>query len=416
MTMMKLIIGGFLLSALPILAGETNSVTLPQVIAASLADNAQLRSLSQKAGALGERSREAGSLSNPMLTYRGMDSTSGGKWPNTDEKRIEIEQAFQWPGKRRLKNVMAAKDAEAMQSETRTMALDVELSAAETFYALHAIQQSLAIIHDEEALLRRIESLTTLRYTTGAVGQQDVLKAQTEITLLKQKIIELEVRELTLKNKLNTLMNRPVATAIGRVVVPSLESPSPVEGGQFANNAFTHRPELQLAKARIERAQAEQAFMKKEGLPDYKVGLEYRSMPADDQAMFMVGIELPVWRNKIGAGVRGAGHMVQSELAAREAAERQVTQEVQDALAQIQAAERTLALIRRELIPQAELRLSASEAAYRSGDKGDFMDLLESERFLLNVRVTTVMTEADLRMQWSRFARAAGLSVLEVLK
>lgn len=416
MTMMKLIIGGFLLAVLPILAVDTNSLTLPQVIAASQADNAQLRALNQKAGAMGERSREAGSLSNPMLTYRGMDSTSGGKWPNTDEKRIEIEQAFPWPGKRGLKKLMASKDAEAMQSEAYAMALDVELLAAETFYALHAVQQSHAIIRDEEDLLRRIESLTTLRYTMGAVGQQDVLKAQTEITLLKQKIIELEVRELMLKNKLNTLMNRPVATPIGQLVVPSLKSLSPVEGGQFANNALTHRPELQLAKARIEGAQAEQALMKKEGLPDYKVGLEYRSMPAGDQAMFMVGLELPVWWNKIGAGVRGAEHMVQSEQAAREAAERQVTQEVQDALAQIRGAQRTLALTRTELIPQAELRLASSEAAYRSGDKGDFMDLLESERFLLNMRETAVMTEAELGMQWARFARAAGLSVLEVLK
>ena len=416
MTLMRLLAGGVFLSALPILAGDTLSLTLPQAIAASLADNAQLRALNQKAGAMGERSRETGSLSNPMLTYRGMDSTSGGKWPNTDEKRIEIEQAFPWPGKRGLKKVIASKDAEAMQSEAYAMALDVELLAAETFYALHAVQQSLAIIRDEEDLLRRIESLTTLRYTTGAVGQQDVLKAQTEITLLKQKIIELEARELMLRNKLNTIMNRPVATVIGPVEVPPLKAISPVEAERVVGKALARRPEIQLAQARIERAQAERAFMAKEGLPDYKVGLEYRSMPVDDQAMFMVGIELPIWRNKIGAGVRGAEHMVQSEQAAREAAERQVAQEVQDAVTQIRAAEQTLALTRSQLIPQAELRLSASEAAYRSGDKGDFLDLLESERFLLNMRVTAVMTEAELGMQWARFARATGLSVLEVLK
>jgi len=413
---MELFLGGFLLSALPILAGDTHSVTLPQVIAASLADNAQLRSLSQKAGAMGERSREADALANPMLTYRGMDSTGRGQWPNTDEKRIEIEQAFPWPGKRGLKKLMASKDAEAMQFEANAIALDVELSASETFYSLHAVQRSLVIIHDEEALLRRIEALTALRYTTGAVGQQDVLKAQTEITLLKQKLIELEARELVLRNKLNTIMNRPVATAIDRVMIPPLTAILPGEADRVVGNALARRPEIHMAQARIERAQAERTFMEKKGRPDYKVGLEYRSMPVEDQAMFMVGIELPVWRSKVGAGVRGAEHMVQSEQAAREAAERQVTREVQDALAQIQGAQRTLSLTRAELIPQAELRLAASEAAYRSGDKGDFMDLLESERFLLNVRVAAVMTEADLGMQWSRFARAMGVSVLEVLK
>ena len=243
-----------------------------------------------------------------------------------------------------------------------------------------------------------------------------MLKAQTEITLLKQKTIELEARERTLVNKLNTLMNQPAATAMGPLAVPLFKALSAVEDGQGVGKALAGRPELQLAQARMERAQAEQAYMKKEGLPDYKLGFEYRSLPADDQAMFMVGIELPIWRSKVRAGVRGAGYMVQSERAAREAVERQVTQEVQDAWVQVQAAQRILALTRAELIPQAQGRLSASEAAYRSGDKGDFMDLLESERFLLNVRVAAVVAEAELGMQWSRYARAMGLSVLEVLK
>ena len=166
-------IGGLLLlSAWPVLAGAPHSLTLPQVIAASLADNAPLHSLNQKAGAMGERSREAGSLSNPMLTYRGMDSTSGGQWPDTEEKRLEIEQAFPWPGKRGLKQTMASKDAEAVQSEVRVLALDVELSAAEAFYALHAARQSVALIRDEAALLRRIESLAAVRYTTGRSGNR----------------------------------------------------------------------------------------------------------------------------------------------------------------------------------------------------------------------------------------------------
>jgi cobalt-zinc-cadmium efflux system outer membrane protein len=409
------IVGLLLVAAIPLLAEETSPLTLSQVIAESRANNAQLQSMKQKTRAMGERSQQAGALANPMLTYRGMDSASGGKWPNTDEKRVEIEQTFPWPGKRGLTQVMAGKDAAATQFESDAAILDVEMLAAETFYGLSAAQQSLAIIRAEESLLRRIEALTTLRYTTGAAGQQDVLKAQTEITMLKQKGIELEARELSLKNKLNTLMNRPVKTVIGRVEGPPVKSVLSDEGDQISIKALVHRPELQLAQARIERARAESAYMEKEGMPDYKVGLEYRSMSGDDQAMFMVGVELPIWRSKIRAGVRGASRMVESEQAAREAAERQVMQEAQDALTQIQAAQRTLELTRNELIPQAELRFSASEAGYRSGGKADFMDLLESERFLLNARVMSVMAEAELGMQWARLARAVGVSVLELV-
>ncbi len=415
MTVMKFILGVLLfITAWTPVAADTNSLTLLQVILAARSDNAQLRAVNQKAGAMVERSRQVGSLANPMLTYRGMDAASGGSWPNTDEKRVEIEQSFPWPGKRELTQLMAGKDADVMQFEALTTMLDVEVQSAEAFYGLSAVQQVLGIMRSEEALLHRIEELSTLRYTTGGAGQQDVLKAQTEITMLKQKRIELEAREQTLKTKLNTLMNRPVTTVIDQVLSPVLKSISMDEGEQIALQALVRRPELQQAQARIDRAQAERAFMGKEGLPDYKLGLEFRSMPGDDQAMFMVGIELPIWRSKIATGVRGADRMVQSEQASREAAQRQVLQEVQDALTQIQAAQRSLSLTSKELVPQAELRLSASEAAYRSGGKGDFMDLLESERFLLNARVMKVMAEAELGMQWARLARACGVSVLEV--
>jgi len=67
-------------------------------------------------------------------------------------------------------------------------------------------------------------------------------------------------------------------------------------------------------------------------------------------------------------------------------------------------------LYRAELIPQAEARFSASEAGYRTG-KVDFMDLLESERFLLNAKMMTAMTEGAVGMQAARLERAIGATL-----
>lgn len=61
----------------------------------------------------------------------------------------------------------------------------------------------------------------------------------------------------------------------------------------------------------------------------------------------------------------------------------------------------------KELLPQSETRFKASEAAYRSGG-GNFLELLESERFRLNARVMTAMAEANLGMQAARLERAIG--------
>ena len=126
--------------------------------------------------------------------------------------------------------------------------------------------------------------------------------------------------------------------------------------------------------------------------------------------MFTVGVELPIWRSKYRAGVREAERMRASSQAAREAAERQSALDVQEASFKLQTARRTLELDRTELIPQAELRFGASEAGYRTG-KVDFLDLLESERFLLGAKTMAAMTEGTVGVQAARLERAIGVEL-----
>jgi outer membrane protein TolC len=96
-----------------------------------------------------------------------------------------------------------------------------------------------------------------------------------------------------------------------------------------------------------------------------------------------------------------------ASLAARQATEQQVALDVQDASFKLLTAQRTLELYKTELMPQAEARFNASEAAYRTGQT-DFADLLESQRFLLSTRIMAAMAEGDVGMQSARLERAVG--------
>ena len=74
---------------------------------------------------------------------------------------------------------------------------------------------------------------------------------------------------------------------------------------------------------------------------------------------------------------------------------------------------RTFDLYKLSLIPQAEARFEASEASYRTG-KTDFLDLLESERFLLNARVMAAMAEGNIGVQHARLERAVGTGLTKL--
>src|SRR5258706_8237706 len=116
---------------------------------------------------------------------------------------------------------------------------------------------------------------------------------------------------------------------------------------------------------------------------------------SDNGRMVTVGVDLPIWRTKYRAGVREAEKKIEDSKAALQAAQQQTSFDVQDAASKLLTAERTLQLYQQQLIPQAKARYEASEAGYRTG-KVDFLDLLESEQFLLNSRVMAPMAEGTL--------------------
>ncbi|MDP2989080.1 MAG: TolC family protein, partial [Kiritimatiellota bacterium] len=378
-----------------------------EVVDLALRDNPQLQSLRTRWEAMRERPAQASTLPNPMFTYSGMDKASGGKFPDTEERRFMVQQEFPWFGKRGLRGGIAEKDAESMRREFDALTLDVIMGVKEGYFDLYAVQRVMAITREEEEVLRRMVKIAETMYATGARSQVDVLKAQTEITMLKQKLLELQAQEITLKAKLNTLLNRRADAVLGVAATP----PQTEFTGNFEQLfalAITNRPEVQSAQTQIERYELEKQLMAKEYLPDYKLGLEYRDFTGgDNMLMFTVSVDLPIWQAKYRAGVREAANMLASSHAAREAAERQTALDVQDTHFKFLTARRSLDLYKTELIPQAETRFSASEAGYRTG-KVDFLDMLESERFLLNARVMAAMTEGTVGMQAARLERAIG--------
>lgn len=395
------------ISANPQSVGTGSTLTLDQVLTAAKERNPEIRSMRSMWEALKERPAQERALPNPMLTYQGMNEVGSYRFPNASENRFEVQQAFPFFGKRGLKGKVALADAKAKEFEYQTIVRDVIFMVKETYYDLYSVQRALTITRAQEDLLKQMESAALAKYKVGEVTQQDVLKAQAEISMLKTRILDLEQQDATLKATLNQLMNQPAESPLG---LASTEPPKEfdLEAGDLLRAARENRPEINQAQAKIDRNVSYRALMKKEYWPDYRLGLEYRSFQeSTDMMMFSLSVDLPLWRGKYKAGVQEATKMVESELLAKEAIERQSAADVQSAYFKLQSAQRTLDLYRTALIEQAEARFRASESGYRTGQIG-FLDLLESERFLLDTRVMAAMAEGALGISWARLERAVG--------
>lgn len=405
-----------LLVAPPALRAEpqeiASSLTLNQAVETALRNNAQIQAMRAKWEAMQERPAQVRTLPNPMLTVKGANGADNFKFPSTQEARIEIEQTFLWFGKLDLRGKMATKEAEAMQRDYEAMARETVMMVKETYFDLYGVQQSRTITRNDQGILEQMLKVTESQYATGKRQQQDVLKAQTEITMLKQKLLDYDQQEATLRAKLAQLMNTDTVAGLA-VTTPTEQLTTELPALLAA--AGKARPEIKKAEAEIQRSRYERDLMKKESLPDYRLGVEYGHMDAgytdfsmsENIVMLTFSIDLPIWQKKNRAGVREAEKMIASSEAALQSTRRQVAFDVQDATFKLRTARQTLELYRKELLPQSETRFKASEAAYRSGG-GNFLELLESERFRLNARVMTAMAEANLGMQAARLERAIG--------
>lgn len=385
---------------------ETN-LSLSAVEEVAIRDNADLKRLRAQWEAMLERPVQAGAPANPMLTYGGMDAASGGVWPDTGEKRIMVQQELPGRGKRALRAGVAASDAEAARQELEIMTRDVVMMVKESYFDLYAVRRIIELTGEEQRLVRQAVDVVETQYGTGERSQADVVKAHAEVTQLKQKLLEAQGREAVLAAKLNMLMNRQVDRPVGGVVLPEEKVFSGGEESLLAL-AVKRRPELKAVDVKIERSGLEKKLMERESRPDYKVGLEYRDVGAgDDMVMFTVGVDLPIWNSKVNAGIGEAEKRRVAGESERDAVRRQMEFDVQEAFSMLRVTRQVLALYREELMPQAEARRVASGTGYRTG-KADFMEFVESERYLLGVKMMVAMSEGAVGMRMARLERAIG--------
>ena len=122
---------------------------------------------------------------------------------------------------------------------------------------------------------------------------------------------------------------------------------------------------------------------------------------------FSVALNIPLSRRKYDAGVLQA---TEELLAAREGyrdAVNETERNIRSVGFRIQTIQEQLSLFESTLLPQAEQSLRSAEAAYTTGQLG-VLDLLDSERVLLDVRLGLAQLHGDYMKSLAEMERPIG--------
>jgi outer membrane protein TolC len=384
-------------------ADTTAPRTLSDYLRLARATNASLKAASTRARAAQERVGVARGYPDPTLLY--------GYYVTPDAIRgrqeFRLQQEIPFFGKRGLRGEVAARQAGMASRMADAMVLEVDFEVKMVFYQYVGLTETARVLENEADLLRRMRDIARVRYSSGSAEQQEVLKIEVALSRVADEKT-LNDREIAAaRARLNELIARDASSPLPAPAW-SIPDVSAIDRVALADSALARRPEIAGAREEIAMAGASRRLAKREYIPDFMLGVNYEfGAQVEDWWELMAGVNLPIWIGKRRAMVREAEAMQESAGYRLQEETLRTLREVETATARARAARERFERYRTTILPQAEAAFASSEASYRTG-RVDFLDYLDSERMLLEMRKDYAMVKADLGMQLAALERAIG--------
>lgn len=398
-----------LLWQFPVVAAELPVSDLELLVAEAQTNNPEVTSTYEQWQMLLAKSRQAGSLDDPMLMLKiqnGMvnDPAAFDKDPTT-AKVIGISQMLPFFGKRDLLKAGAEQEARSAEWELAERKVQLRRMVQEAWAQLALVENSLRLVTENIATLDSLNTLAETGYGSGMVAQNAVLRTQIERSRMEEMRIGLIQKQRSLAAMFAALLHRPIdapAPSVTGSIVPVQMSPAELE-----EMALRSRPELFARNARLELARLGTTLAQRESYPDFTLSLEYMQRDAfsgdpasmgDDMYSAAISFNLPVQQGKRRAMVAEAqaqGRMAEAEI---EGLQHEIRRGISDTLARLDASAAMAKLYNDGLIPQTEFATESLLASYQVG-KGDLMTVLDSRMKVFGARQQYYNFVAEHQMQ-----------------
>lgn len=300
---------------------------------------------------------------------------------------ITAMQEFPYPGKLKLRGQIAEKEVEAERWNLEAARRQIRAEVKSAYFELWSVDQALAITQKNKNLLDKLARIAEEKYKVGKGLQQDVLRAQLEVSRVLRTLTLLNQRRRTLAAKLNTLLLRPSDSPVGELA-PVEKSALTYSLEELTEESVKNAPEIRRQEQIIEQSQYAINLARKEYFPDFRAGYDYQQRPdMPDMHGLNVGINVPIfYRKKQREGVREAQFTLESTKQTRESLRTVLFFQVKEQYLQAKASDELLTLYTKGLVPQSALALESSLAAYQTGTL-DFESLISNFTSLLEYEI-----------------------------
>jgi len=379
--------------------------------------------------------RSARALTNPTVTFTPSLFGTGS------DEEILFQQPLELNGTRAAR----AGVAKAQLRQTHATAL-IELRnlVADTRTAYFELARTQELRTLAQAVLRTAEEFhrgVSRQAQEGLRPEIDPVQTEIEINRARQQLTLAESQVLVAQAALNTLLGRSTSEPVGALplsemvavastpgaaaptAIPPTPSPATTPTGiadreALIARALTGRSEIAVEAALREQFEQEARLARAQGRPDLAPQFRTESVLREPrQPGIGIGISLPFLdygsrRNRI----RQAEASAQAQEARITAAQNQVRQEVDQAVARLQAAEQIVRSYQNGVLQQSRRLLDSSLRALQLGAPGaSILTALEAQRTFRGVLTEYTNALASLAQSRAALERATGAVPAELL-
>lgn len=435
--MIRTMMTTFALAAVPAVTHAQDPTPLAELVAEARATNPEIAAAHRLAHAAAARVPQAGALPDPMLSAGLMFVPV----PSFDFNRdgmtmgsVQVGQRLPAAGTRGAREAVARQNLHVVERQADEVELAVVTRLKNGYFELLFVDRALDVVARNRSLVVDLAEVARARFAVGRTPQQDVLRAQTEVTRLEEQVAGIRARRVETVAEINALLNRSPTAALGPVYPDevralALARPRPgaftaaaLQGGlgedlpslaELQEVAVRNRPMLLAHVHRIEAGREAVRLADRERFPDVDVMLGYGARrDRSDMLTAMVSVPLPVFA---GRKQRQAVIEAEQEVAADELRHYQMVAAIQaDVASRYAALVRTreqILLLNEGVVPQARATIESAAAAYQAG-RVEFATLIEAQATLFRTEIELARRMADFGRELAALEHATGVELV----
>ncbi len=362
-------------------AAGSPPVKLADLVAEAERNHPSIQAAARMVDAKRARVAQARALPDAQLSVGYMGDFAPFKTQKNDPasyRTVGVMQEFPFPGKRDLRGKVAAKEADAeipnVEAARRRVRAEVKLA----YYELWSVGKAQEITERNKDLLDKLARIAEERYKLGKGLQQDVLRAQLEVTRIRQRQTLLEQRQHTLEAQISSLLQRPDDAPLGPLPKEIAKGGLPYSLEELISKGVENSPEIRRQERLMEQSRLAADLARKELYPDFGVGWDYQNRTSGQPEMYGVRftMNLPFFnKGKRYAAINEANETRAGARESREVVRIALLFQVKEQYLSARASDELLTLYSKAIVPQSALALESSMAAYQVGSL-DFLSLL----------------------------------------